>query len=58
MMIETQEYSTFSNEMASIIAGNVRIQSEFTNEAVMEHVKDKIDEMGGFVDILSMYEQF
>jgi len=57
MMIETQEYSTFSNEMASIIAGNVRIQSEFTNEAIMEHVKDKIDEMGGFIDILSMYEQ-
>ncbi len=57
MMIDTQEYSTFSNDMANIISGNVRINSEFTNEAIMGHVKDKIDEMGGFVDILSMYEQ-
>jgi len=57
MMIDTQEYSTFTNDMANIIAGNVRINSDFTNEAIMGHVKDKIDEMGGFIDILSMYEQ-
>ncbi len=57
MMIDTQEYSTFSSEMSSIIAGNARVDSEFSNDGVMRHVKEHIGEMGGFVDILSMYEQ-
>jgi len=57
MLIETKEYSSFSNEMAGIIAGNSELSDNFTNEGVMKHVKEHIEEMGGFVDILSMYEQ-
>jgi hypothetical protein len=57
MMIDTQEYSTLTNEMANIIAGNSELQSEFSNDAIMKHVKSHINEMGGFVDILSMYDQ-
>jgi len=57
MMIDTQEYGTLTNEMANIIAGNSELQSEFSNDAIMKHVKSHINEMGGFVDILSMYDQ-
>ncbi len=57
MMIDTQEYSALTNEMVNIIAGNSEIQSEFTNDGIMKHVKSHINDMGGFVDILSMYDQ-
>ena len=57
MMIDTQEYTTFSSEMASVIAGNTNVPNSFSNEGVMSHVKEHIDEMGGFVDILSLYDQ-
>ena len=57
MMIDTQEYSTLTNEMANIIAGNSELQAEFNNDGIMKHVKSHINEMGGFVDILSMYDQ-
>ncbi len=57
MMIDTQEYSTLSNEMANIIAGNSELQTEFSNDGIMKHVKSHMSEMGGFVDILSMYDQ-
>lgn len=29
---------------------------DFTNEGIMGKVKENIDEMGGFVDILNLYE--
>ena len=57
MMIDTQEYSTLSNDMANIIAGNSELQTEFSNDGIMKHVKSHMNEMGGFVDILSMYDQ-
>jgi len=57
MMIDTQEYTALSSEMANIIAGNAESQSDFSNDGIMKHVKKHIDEMGGFVDILSMYDQ-
>ncbi len=57
LMIDTQEHSAFTNDMANIIAGNTDIQNEFTNQGVMKHVKERIGEMGGFIDILSMYDQ-
>jgi len=57
MLIDTQEFTTFSNEMASVIAGNTNVPNSFSNEGIMSHVKEHIDEMGGFVDILSLYDQ-
>jgi len=32
-------------------------ETEISNRSVLRHVKDNIDEMGGFVDILSMYNR-
>ena len=57
LMIDTKEYSTFTNDMADIIAGNATVGKDFTNEGIMRNVKEHIEEMGGFVDILSMYDQ-
>ena len=57
MLIDTQEFSTFSNDMSNIIAGNSARPGEFTNEGLMRHIKENIGEMGGFVDILGLYEQ-
>jgi len=57
MMINTTEYSAFTNDMAHIIAGNTSLQNDFTNSGIISHVKEHIGEMGGFVDILNMYNQ-
>ena len=57
LMIDTEQYTSFSSEMASVIAGNTNVPDSFTNEGVMRHVKDNIEELGGFVDILGLYDQ-
>jgi hypothetical protein len=58
MMIDTAAYTTLSSEMSNIIAGNSSVRSgEFTNDAVMRHVKEHMEEMSGFVDVLGMYNQ-
>jgi len=59
LLIDTKEYSSFSNEMAGIIAGNSELSNNFTNEGVMKHVKERVGsgELSGFVDILSLYDQ-
>jgi len=57
LMIDTQEFSAITNEMASIISSNSDVPNNFTNEGVMGHVQKHIEEMGGFIDILSLYEK-
>lgn len=57
LMIDTQQYTSFSSEMASVIAGNTNVPKGFNNEDLMSHVKDNIEQMGGFVDILSLYDK-
>jgi hypothetical protein len=57
LMIDTQEYTSFSSEMVDVIAGNTNVPDSFSNEGVMKHVKENIGELGGFVDILSLYDQ-
>jgi len=56
LMIDSETYTEINQEMADIITGNTRLSKNFTNESVMATVKERIDEMGGFVDILGMYE--
>lgn len=57
LLIDTQEYTSFSSEMADVIAGNTNVPNSFSNEGIMKHVKENIGELGGFVDILSLYDQ-
>ena len=57
MLINSNEYTEFSSQMADIIGSNADIQSEFSNTGIMKHVKEHIGEMGGFVDILNLYDQ-
>jgi len=57
LLIDSQEHSAITADMASIIAGNVSIPLDHSNEGIMRHVKDNMNEMEGFVDILSLYNQ-
>ena len=58
MLIGTQEYTQISSEMSDIIGTNAGIgnMDKVSNEGIMRHVKENIGEMGGFVDILSLYD--
>lgn len=44
------------SDLNKVIEFNIG-KKEITNQAVMRHVKDNIEDMGGFVDILSMYNR-
>jgi len=57
MLINSNEYTEFSSQMADIIQSNSELQSDLSNPGIMKHVKEHIGEMGGFVDILNLYDQ-
>lgn len=56
LMIDSAAFTEVSQDMADIISGNTSLAKDFSNEGIMAHVREKIDEMGGFVDILGLYE--
>ena len=56
LMIDSEAYAEINQDMSDIISGNARTMKDFTNEGIMGKVKENIDEMGGFVDILNLYE--
>jgi hypothetical protein len=56
MMINILQQENLMGEMLDIIninSGNR--MSEVTSDAVIKHVKDNLDEMGGFVDVMKFY---
>jgi hypothetical protein len=55
LLIDSQEYTQISSDMASIISSNSSVVDDMSNEGIMKHVKENIGEMSGFVDILGMY---
>lgn len=57
MLIGTADYTVISGDMVDIITGNTSIPQDFSNSGVIQHVHDHMKEMGGFVDILSLYNK-
>lgn len=55
MLIGSQEFTQVSSEITDIISGNNTVADSFSNDDIMKHVRDNIEENSGFVDILSMY---
>ena len=57
LLIDSNEHSALTEDMSSIIGSNISIPLDHSNEGIMRHVKDNMNEMSGFVDILSLYDQ-
>lgn len=56
LLINTEAHAAITSDMTDIIRGNSEIRNDFTNAGVIKHAKEHIDEMGGFNDILKMYD--
>ena len=58
LMIGTDTYSGISNEMTEIMSMNTDSPNiKFDNRDIMKHVKEKYDELDGFVDTLSFFKE-
>jgi len=57
LLIDSQGYSAITEDMASILGSNVTVPLDRSNKGIMKHVKENINEMSGFVDVLSLYDQ-
>jgi len=57
LLIDSQGYSAITEDMASILGSNVNVPLDRSNKGIMKHVKENINEMSGFVDVLSLYDQ-
>jgi len=57
LLIDSQGYSAITEDMASILGSNVSVPLDHSNKGIMKHVKENINEMSGFVDVLSLYDQ-
>jgi hypothetical protein len=58
LMIDSQRYGNLSEEMKDIIGmNNESYGTEFTNKSIMDTVKNKYDDMQGFVDTLSFFKE-
>lgn len=57
LLINTNEHSAIINDMTNIIQSNTEIRTEFTSASIIKHAKENIGTMGGFNDILKMYDK-
>jgi len=56
LLINTEASAALTSDMAGIIRSNTELHDEFTNASIIKHAKENIGDMGGFNDILKMYE--
>jgi hypothetical protein len=58
LMIDSKRYGNLSEEMKDIIGmNNESYGTDFTNKSIMDTVKNKYDDMQGFVDTLSFFKE-
>jgi len=58
VMIDSHRYSALSNEMASIVDMNTDTDgTEFNDRSIMNNVKEKMKDSGGFVDTLKFFRE-
>lgn len=57
LMIDIESQGEMMNDLTDILSGNTDIKTGFNNSTVIRDVKENIDKMGGFQDILSIYSQ-
>jgi hypothetical protein len=56
LMISIAQQEVLMNEMVDLINLNSGKDFEMENSRIIKHVKENLDEMGGFVDIMSLYD--
>ena len=57
MLVGTAEFSSVQMEMADILSKNIDGPSDLSNESIMSSIKENIQDHGGFVDVLSLYNK-
>jgi hypothetical protein len=57
MLVGTAEFSSVQMEMADILSKNMDGPGDLTNESIMASIKENIQDHGGFVDVLSLYNK-
>jgi len=57
MLVGTAEFSSIEMELTDTLAKNMEGMGELTNEGIMASIKDNIQNHGGFVDVLSLYNK-
>jgi len=56
LLIGSQEHTQISMDINEIIEGNIPGVLDKSNEGIMKHVKENINDMQGFVDVLNIYD--
>jgi len=57
MLVGTAEYNSVESEIAEALKKNIGMPTETTNDMIINHVRENIEEMGGFVDTLTFFEK-
>ncbi len=57
MLVGTAEFSSVESEITEALRKNISVSGEISNEMIMRNVKDNIQDMGGFIDTLTMFEK-
>ena len=55
LLINSMQNQLVANELKDIVNFNTTRPTGFTNKDIMDNVKENLDEMGGFVDVLGLY---
>jgi len=57
LLIGSLQHQLVAEELKDIVKFNTGISTEFSNKDIMDHVKDHMSEMGGFVDVIGLYNK-
>jgi len=57
MLVGTAEYNSVESEIAEALKKNIGLPTDISNDMIINHVRDNIDTMGGFVDTLTFFEK-
>jgi hypothetical protein len=57
LLIGSLQHDLVASELKDIVNFNTGSTKIGSNKEIMDHVKENIDEMGGFVDVLGLYSQ-
>jgi hypothetical protein len=57
LMVSIAEQQTVMNDLIDVMSTNTGGRMEIENSSIIKHVKERLDEMGGFVDVMKFYDR-
>jgi hypothetical protein len=57
MLISSMQHQAMERDLTQIVDFNTGGRRDFSNEAIIEKVKENLDEFAGFTDILQLYRE-